>query len=76
MGPSGPALFYYLNGPGADTSAGLVRVASPNASKNDLLTLDMTDPTFDAVDIDLLAEPRLPHPHAYAVGGGRAEQPR
>src|SRR3954468_18243744 len=30
-----------------------------NASKNSLLTLDMTDPTFDAVDLDLLAEPRL-----------------
>jgi ribosome maturation factor RimP len=31
----------------------------PNASKNSLLTLDMTDPTLDAVDLDLLAEPRL-----------------
>ncbi len=30
-----------------------------NASKNSLLTLDMTDPTLDAVDLDLLAEPRL-----------------
>jgi ribosome maturation factor RimP len=30
-----------------------------NASKNSLLTLDMTDPTIDAVDLDLLAEPRL-----------------
>src|SRR4051812_6790534 len=30
-----------------------------NASKNRLLTLDMTDPTVDAVDLDLLAEPRL-----------------
>src|SRR5258708_35776127 len=33
--------------------------AKPNASKNSLLTLDMTDPTVDAVDLDLLAEPRL-----------------
>src|SRR5258707_11853574 len=31
----------------------------PNASKNSLLTLDMTDPTRDAVNLDLLAEPRL-----------------
>ena len=30
-----------------------------NASKNSLLTLDMTDPTVDSVDLDLLAEPRL-----------------
>jgi ribosome maturation factor RimP len=30
-----------------------------NATKNSLLTLDMTDPTLDAVDLDLLAEPRL-----------------
>src|SRR3982074_664786 len=30
-----------------------------NASKNSHLTLDMTDPTLDAVDLDLLAEPRL-----------------
>src|SRR6266700_2122201 len=33
--------------------------AQINASKNSLLTLDMTDPTIDAVDLDLLAEPRL-----------------
>src|SRR5947199_2185352 len=34
-------------------------VPQNNASKNSLLTLDMTDPTLDAVDLDLLAEPRL-----------------
>jgi ribosome maturation factor RimP len=34
-------------------------VPQTNASKNSLLTLDMTDPTLDAVDLDLLAEPRL-----------------
>src|ERR1700709_571884 len=38
---------------------GSVRVPQTNASKNSLLTLDMTDPTVDAVDLDLLAEPRL-----------------
>jgi ribosome maturation factor RimP len=35
------------------------RGTQPNASKNSLLTLDMTDPTLDAVDLDLLAEPLL-----------------
>ena len=59
MGPTGPALFYYLNGPGAGDAQGSVRVPQTNASKNSLLTLDMTDPTLDAVDLDLLAEPRL-----------------
>src|SRR3954471_17710582 len=34
-------------------------VPTLDASKNSLLTLDMTDPTLDAVDLDLLAEPRL-----------------
>src|SRR3954453_11228188 len=38
---------------------GSVRGTRPNASKNSLLTLDMTDPTIDAVDLELLAEPRL-----------------
>src|SRR3954463_9648848 len=35
------------------------RALPTDASKNSLLTLDMTDPTLDAVDLDLLAEPRL-----------------
>jgi ribosome maturation factor RimP len=36
------------------------RAGAPNQSQQDsLLTLDMTDPTLDAVDLDLLAEPRL-----------------
>jgi ribosome maturation factor RimP len=39
--------------------AGPSRGTQPNASKNSLLTLDMTDPTVDSVDLDLLAEPRL-----------------
>src|SRR3954454_20327606 len=34
-------------------------VPTLDASKNSLLTLDMTDPTLDAVDLDLRAEPRL-----------------
>jgi ribosome maturation factor RimP len=59
VGPTGPALFYYLNEPDAQRSPGSVRATQPNASKNSLLTLDMTDPTLDAVDLDLLAEPRL-----------------
>jgi ribosome maturation factor RimP len=58
VGPTGPALFYYLNGPGAG-DGGAQSGTQPNASKNSLLTLDMTDPTLDAVDLDLLAEPRL-----------------
>jgi ribosome maturation factor RimP len=41
------------------TGRGPIGVPQPNASKNSLLTLDMTDPTVDAVDLDLLAEPRL-----------------
>jgi ribosome maturation factor RimP len=59
VGPTGPALFYYLNGPGAGDAWASVRGAPNQRSKNSLLTLDMTDPTLDAVDLDLLAEPRL-----------------
>jgi ribosome maturation factor RimP len=59
VGPTGPALFYYLNGPDAQRSRVPCGVPQTNASKNSLLTLDMTDPTIDAVDLDLLAEPRL-----------------
>ncbi len=40
-------------------TAGRGRVTPSNASKKCRLTLDMTDPTVDAVDLDLLAEPRL-----------------
>jgi ribosome maturation factor RimP len=75
VGPPGPALFYYLNGPAAG-DAGLARAdrpdrawgpAQPNASKTaqdktaqrQILTLDMTDPTAGSADTDLLAEPRL-----------------
>jgi ribosome maturation factor RimP len=58
VGPTGPALFYYLNGP--DAGDGRVQSGTqPNASKKCRLTLDMTDPTVDSVDLDLLAEPRL-----------------
>jgi ribosome maturation factor RimP len=59
VGPTGPALFYYLNGPDAGDARVPCGVPQSNASKNSLLTLDMTDPTLDAVDLDLLAEPRL-----------------
>jgi ribosome maturation factor RimP len=59
VGPTGPALFYYLNGPGASDAWVPCGARQTNASKNSLLTLDMTDPTLDAVDLDLLAEPRL-----------------
>ena len=67
VGPSGPALFYYLNEAGADTAPGSIRgsPAGPRLSPaNPLqvrpnLTLDMTDPTAGSVDFDLLAEPRL-----------------
>ena len=59
MGPTGPALFYYLNGPDAGDARFRAGCPKTNASKNRLLTLDMTDPTIDAVDLDLLAEPRL-----------------
>jgi ribosome maturation factor RimP len=59
VGPTGPALFYYLNGPGAGDAEVPGGAPQNNASKNSLLTLDMTDPTLDAVDLDLLAEPRL-----------------
>ena len=59
VGPTGPALFYYLNGPDAGDARVPCGVPQSNASKNSLLTLDMTDPTLDAVELDLLAEPRL-----------------
>jgi ribosome maturation factor RimP len=58
VGPTGPALFYYLNGP--DAGDGEAQSGNPTQrQQNSLLTLDMTDPTLDAVDLDLLAEPRL-----------------
>jgi ribosome maturation factor RimP len=59
VGPTGPALFYYLNGPDAAHAGFRAGQPQSNASKNSLLTLDMTDPTVDSVDLDLLAEPRL-----------------
>jgi ribosome maturation factor RimP len=68
VGPPGPALFYYLSEPDADNGAGPAQVtqpdrlsgpASPDASLDSLLTLDMTNPTSGSVDTDLLAEPRL-----------------
>jgi len=55
VGPTGPALFYYLNGP--HTRDAGFRAGNP--SKKRLLTFDMTDPTVGSVDLDLLAEPRL-----------------
>src|SRR4051794_3928914 len=36
-----------------------VRQGNPATSQDLLLTFDMTDPTVDTVDLDLLAEPRL-----------------
>ncbi len=38
VGPSGPALFYYPNGPGADDSAGRLGQAQPDASLRHDLT--------------------------------------
>src|SRR4051812_33098750 len=58
VGPTGPALFYYLNGPDAGDAG--FRAGCPRSMQQEQpLTLDMTDPTLDAVDLDLLAEPRL-----------------
>src|SRR5271170_5171553 len=72
VGPTGPALFYYLSEAGAEFgarpcsggSAGPPRHRPQlNACKTTqvraTLTLDMTDPTTGSVDTDLLAEPRL-----------------
>jgi len=64
VGPSGPALFYYLNepdaGPGSGSTAGpALRPGLNPMQVRPNLTLDMTDPTADSVDSDLLAEPRL-----------------
>ena len=64
VGPSGPALFYYLNepdaGPGSGNTAGpALRPGLNPMQVRPTLTLDMTDPTADSVDSDLLAEPRL-----------------
>src|SRR6202048_2256120 len=71
VGPSGPALFYYLNGParcdagpGSGKPAGPVFRPGPNPTQvrppqRQILTLDMTDPTAGSVDAELLAEPRL-----------------
>ena len=59
MGPAGPALFYYLNGPGRESGLDtLCKTARHNALKADL-TLDMTDPTTGSTETDLLDEPRL-----------------
>jgi ribosome maturation factor RimP len=62
VGPSGPALFYYLKRtcllPETDLAPGS-RGQPGSTPQNVPLTLDMTDPTIDAVDLDLLAEPRL-----------------
>jgi ribosome maturation factor RimP len=55
VGPSGPALFYYLDLRAA--RPGSIPGTGPRARQP--LTLDMTDPPIDAVDLDLLAEPRL-----------------
>jgi ribosome maturation factor RimP len=62
VGPPGPALFYYLNGPGKirpGTGPGpLERPQAKTVLKADL-TLDMTDPTTGSTETDLLDEPRL-----------------
>src|SRR3954452_21059543 len=63
VGPPGPALFYYLNQPDAGARPSWPRRtgiwgANPTQDRSNL-TLDMTDPTADPVDPDLLAEPRL-----------------
>jgi ribosome maturation factor RimP len=62
VGPPGPALFYYLNGPGKirpGTGPGpLERPQAKTVLKADL-TLDMTDPTTGSMETDLLDEPRL-----------------
>ena len=59
MGPPGPALFYYLDGPARTRPPERFRAAATRGQLDLLLTLDMTDPTVDATDHDLLAEPRL-----------------
>src|SRR5437773_7079029 len=68
VGPSGPALFYYLIEPDAENGAGSgsgspagpdLRPGLTQLKLDSLLTLDMTDQTSGSVDADLLAEPRL-----------------
>ena len=63
VGPTGPALFYYPNGPGSPKAV-QVNAAGPFGPANPMqdrpiLTFDMTDPILGSVDNDLLAEPRL-----------------
>jgi ribosome maturation factor RimP len=66
VGPSGPALFYYLNPQGADSGPGFPS-GSPAGSRPDcnpmtvrqILNLHMSDPTVGSVAFDLLDEPRL-----------------
>src|SRR6266480_6812006 len=66
VGPSGPALFYYLNEPdewrrprSGSTAGPAFRPGLNTTQVRPTLTLDMTDPTTGSVDTDLLAEPRL-----------------
>jgi ribosome maturation factor RimP len=73
VGPPGPALFYYLNGPGTQGRRPYQGITPPDLRKarkerqttpldrpsQAALTLDMTDPIAGSVDTDLLAEPRL-----------------
>jgi ribosome maturation factor RimP len=65
VGPPGPALFYYLKGPGR-TGSGSGNASPPvryRLTRADRLTtaliLDMTDPTTGSVNAELLTEPRL-----------------
>src|SRR6201996_5992771 len=55
VGPSGPALFYYLSLP---EPALPIREREPTQARA-RLTLDMTEPTIGSMDTELLAEPRL-----------------
>src|ERR1700760_24895 len=55
VGPSGPALFYYLSLP---EPALPIREREPRQARA-RLTLEMTEPTAGSMDTELLAEPRL-----------------
>ena len=55
VGPSGPALFYYLSLPEPFFR---LRGREPRQARA-RLTLDMTEPTAGSTDAELLAEPRL-----------------
>jgi ribosome maturation factor RimP len=60
VGPPGPALFYYLDPPGAGRGADRFRepslAAQGPANLMAYLTLDMTHPTAGSVDTDLVAD--------------------